>query len=181
MNPNNQRIATTHEQSQVLCRLDVDPRTADMSIDVDTGKLYLEPYSTRVDKKHEIPAWSLGALLDLLPDTLNDVDIRPAYGMHYIHDCSGAIVGRAIIKASNSGCLDGILQIRCLNGLWMVDYSNRGFLGSAPADTNLLAAVVDAIILLKYNKVPLNGEPDDDEPEEPSSEQSAEEDDDLPF
>ena len=38
-----------------------------MSIDADTDKLYLGAYSERVDKVHEVPAWSLSRLLTLLP------------------------------------------------------------------------------------------------------------------
>lgn len=38
-----------------------------MSIDTDTDKIYLGAYSERVDKVHEVPAWSLSRLLSLLP------------------------------------------------------------------------------------------------------------------
>jgi hypothetical protein len=66
-------IATTIEQSQRLLRCGVSADTADMAIDADTSKLYLHPYLARVDKQHELPAWSLSALLGLLPKEI-DID-----------------------------------------------------------------------------------------------------------
>ncbi len=61
------QIATTQEQSARLLKCGVQAESADMSIDTDTDKLYLSAYSERVDKVHEVPAWSLSRLLTLLP------------------------------------------------------------------------------------------------------------------
>lgn len=183
MNVTRKLIGTPSTEAMRLKRCGVDTATADISVGVgfyNHDKLSLNPYSRVLHSTKRVPAWSLGALLNLLPDTLNDVDIRPAYGMNYICDSSGWILSTGVKETAAFGELDGKLQITCDNGLWVVNYSNKGFPGTPPSRTNLLEAVVDAIILLKYNKVPLNGEPDD-EPEEPSSEQPAEEDDDLPF
>ena len=60
-------ICTTQDQSARLLRCGVPAESADMSIDTDTDKLYLGAYSERVDKVHEVPAWSLNRLLTLLP------------------------------------------------------------------------------------------------------------------
>ena len=63
----NTNLSTTQEQSARLLRCGVTADTADMSIDADTDKLYLGAYSERVDKVHEVPAWTLSRLLSLLP------------------------------------------------------------------------------------------------------------------
>ena len=60
-------ICTTQDQSARLLKCGVPAESADMSIDTDTDKLYLGAYSERVDKVHEVPAWSLSRLLTLLP------------------------------------------------------------------------------------------------------------------
>lgn len=60
-------ISTTQDQSARLLKCGVPAENADMSIDTDTDKLYLGAYSERVDKVHEVPAWSLSRLLSLLP------------------------------------------------------------------------------------------------------------------
>lgn len=60
-------ICTTQDQSARLLKYGVPAESADMSIDTDTDKLYLGAYSERVDKVHEVPAWSLSRLLTLLP------------------------------------------------------------------------------------------------------------------
>ena len=60
-------ICTTQDQSARLLKCGVPAESADMSIDTDTDKLYLGAYSERVDKVHEVPAWTLSRLLTLLP------------------------------------------------------------------------------------------------------------------
>ena len=60
-------ICTTQDQSARLLKCGVPAESADMSIDTDTDKLYLGAYSERVDKVHEVPAWSFSRLLSLLP------------------------------------------------------------------------------------------------------------------
>ena len=69
-------ICTTQDQSARLLRCGVPAESADMSIDADTDKLYLSAYSERVDKVHEVPAWSLSRLLSLLPKEIK-VDEGP--------------------------------------------------------------------------------------------------------
>lgn len=60
-------MATDIPQSRRLLACGVGPDSADMSIDTDTEKLYLGRFVNRVDKVHEIPAWSLSTLLSMLP------------------------------------------------------------------------------------------------------------------
>lgn len=60
-------ISTTQDQSARLLKCGVPAESANMSIDTDTDKIYLGAYSERVDKVHEVPAWSLSRLLSLLP------------------------------------------------------------------------------------------------------------------
>lgn len=60
-------IFTTQDQSARLLKCGVPAESANMSIDTDTDKFYLGAYSERVDKVHEVPAWSLSRLLSLLP------------------------------------------------------------------------------------------------------------------
>lgn len=89
-------IATNRYQSSRLLLCRVSAESADMSIDTDTNKLYLGAYSERVDKVHEIPAWSLTRLLELIPQhriaphgkTPCDLYIRhcPAYWLVMYND-----------------------------------------------------------------------------------------------
>lgn len=60
-------ICTTQDQSSRLLKCGVPAESANVSIDTDTDKFYLGAYSERVDKVHEVPAWSLSRLLSLLP------------------------------------------------------------------------------------------------------------------
>lgn len=64
-------IATTKEQSRRLLACGVSADTADMHID-DYVELWASPYkdSQRKDEKDFIPAWSLSALLGLLPTSI---------------------------------------------------------------------------------------------------------------
>lgn len=65
-------IATTIEQSRELVRLGLDPKTADMNwfgneeIVVEYT-LELLPYKKRSVQHHCLPAWSLSALLEMMP------------------------------------------------------------------------------------------------------------------
>ena len=69
-------ICTTQDQSARLLKCGVPAESADMSIDANTDKLYLSAYSERVDKVHEVPAWTLSRLLTLLPKEIK-VDESP--------------------------------------------------------------------------------------------------------
>ena len=62
-------IATTQDQSARLLRCGVSADTADMHID-NYGELWASPYkdNQRKDEKDFTPAWSLSALLSIMPD-----------------------------------------------------------------------------------------------------------------
>lgn len=77
------KICTTIEQSQILNDLGLDVNTADMYYDVNSYGIQGKP-EIAVGKvwSKDIPAWSLSALLNLMPklydeDDLNDGGCQP--------------------------------------------------------------------------------------------------------
>lgn len=68
-------IATTQDQSQRLLRCGVSADTADMYID-NYGELWAVSYkdNQRKNEKGFVPAWSLSALLGLLPKRIKRGD-----------------------------------------------------------------------------------------------------------
>ena len=62
-------ISTTIEQSKELVRLGLDPKTADMCFEMDKGNwtLNVGKKSAQVNRGLAIPAWSLDALLKVMP------------------------------------------------------------------------------------------------------------------
>ena len=63
------QISTTHEQSQRLIDLGLNPATADMILSPDNHPM-CTPYSQEMPgayKERCIPAWSLSRLLDIMP------------------------------------------------------------------------------------------------------------------
>ena len=71
------KICTSLEQSQKLIELGIDSKTADMYHAPDANIIVAEPYITKVgDKtfipayKGAVPAWSLTALLGLIPKSI---------------------------------------------------------------------------------------------------------------
>lgn len=65
-------IATTREQSARLLQCGVDPETADMMF-TPHNMLSAEPYKETLKDRGYFPAWSLSALLALLPKEI-DID-----------------------------------------------------------------------------------------------------------
>ncbi len=85
------KIATTQEQSARLLRCGVSADTADMYIS-NYGELWAAPYkdNQRKNEKGFVPAWSLSALLGLLPFKIHSgkyeywLDIAPMdYGKQW--------------------------------------------------------------------------------------------------
>lgn len=66
MTPN---IATTPSQSRRLLQCGVDPKTADMMF-TPHNTLSAEPYKETLKDRGYFPAWSLSALLALLPEKI---------------------------------------------------------------------------------------------------------------
>lgn len=80
------KICTSIEQSKKLIELGIDVNTADMYWDYDFGKY--EDWSKVMDEMFDytcIPAWSLSALLDLLPQSVEDEEYR-RYDQHIHRD-----------------------------------------------------------------------------------------------
>lgn len=88
-----QQIATTKDQSDRLLRCGVSADTADMAYATDCNVLLTAPYAEMRDRFHEkdcTPAWSLSALLGLLPFKIHNgkyeywLDIAPMdYGKQW--------------------------------------------------------------------------------------------------
>lgn len=120
------QIATDKNQSSRLLSAGVKAETADMSIDKDTDKLYLSAYQNRVDKAHEVPAWSLSALIGLLPESITNKD-----GVRW-------------------------LRIRPTGWLCFVDYYADNLSPAGVSDKDLVEATVQMIELLAANGYQLN-------------------------
>lgn len=65
------QVCTTIEQSKKLEELGIDVESADMHywFDANYNEFFIEP-SKASDNMEKMPAWSLGALIKLLPDTI---------------------------------------------------------------------------------------------------------------
>ena len=72
-------IATTIEQSKHLLELGLDPRTADMVWRYVTSGCYrlevLHKELFEATNEKDIPAWSLSALLEVIPSNIGDYDL----------------------------------------------------------------------------------------------------------
>lgn len=71
-------IATTKEQGQRLLDCGADPRSADM-MHSPYGGLSTNSYSEKLCDRNYTPAWSLSALLELLPKQLHDFPFSKCY------------------------------------------------------------------------------------------------------
>ena len=86
-------IATTQSQSDRLLRCGVSADTADMYIS-NYGDLWASPYkdNQRKDEKGFTPAWSLSALLGLLPKEI-DIDGYPYRISIYFENPDEPVIG----------------------------------------------------------------------------------------
>lgn len=66
------KICTTVEQSKKLLELGIDRNTADMWYINGEGKSYIGNWSENQHDWDDIPAWSLPALLELIPPYLGE-------------------------------------------------------------------------------------------------------------
>lgn len=144
------QIATTPEQSRRVIACGVDPKSADMVwTDARAGRRLMicqwDPELANVDY---LPAWSLGALLESMPDGEGQ-EMR--YGYDPFSD------DRERLEMLHPWHLNGDLQLyRNDSGYWIVDYDWDGFQGTLPQDKNPIEAVVQAVELLHANHVSLN-------------------------
>lgn len=80
------KICTSQEQSQKLMELGIDVNTADMYYDVNSYGIQSKP-EVAVGKvwSKDIPAWSLTALIGLIPkfSLERDISNNAGYQLHY--------------------------------------------------------------------------------------------------
>lgn len=69
------QIVTTTEQSDKLLSLGIDPKTADMSYNY--GRIMVVSYFewSKEMREEVIPAWSLGALFELMPQEIVRLEV----------------------------------------------------------------------------------------------------------
>ena len=153
MTPN---IATTREQSARLQQCGVDPKTADMvwtHFESD-GEQYekldvMDEYAYEVSSLQPIPAWSLSALLGLLPKTINDFWMTKWF--------VPIVDGFQIDDMENPYQLSGDFQLLHIGGgKYQVEYDWGGFRGKLPQSDNPIEACVLAVELLAANNYKLN-------------------------
>lgn len=144
-------IATTQDQSQRLLRCGVSADTADMlGIEPDYG-YECEPWNSIQghDTRGYFPAWSLSALLGLLPKTIGDFWMTK----WFVPDVDGF----EIDDMENPYLLSGDFQLLHIGGgYYQVEYDWDGFLGKLPQSDNPIEACVLAIELLTANGYKLN-------------------------
>ena len=87
------KICTSIEQSKKLKELGIDVNSADMHwqyIEEDNGQLqwFYFPKDFSINENESIPAWSLSALLGLMPkfSLEKDVSNNEGYQLHYNYD-----------------------------------------------------------------------------------------------
>ena len=167
-------IATTQDQSARLLRCGVSADTADMhwhGAIVPRGgsltsmpepseewDLWAEPYDCMpeelqaaklMEDYNEIqPAWSLSALLGLLPKELNDFPFTKWY--EPFQD------GWDISDKESECTINGEVKLYFSDKTWAVDYDWDGFKGRLPQSDNPIEACVLAIELLRANGYKFN-------------------------
>ena len=141
------RIATTPEQSQRLIACGVNPESADMSYTSEKDSpLTVVPYKRQWIPNKQ-PAWSLSALLALLPKHLDDFP-QTKWRPPFLED--------EIWEMDNEGVLNGDVKLYSNGTNWIVGYDWDGFSGTLPQSENPIEAVVLAIELLHANGYTFN-------------------------
>ena len=163
-----QQIATTIDQYKRLRAAGVNPATADMCYiffdkggeqisleewlecagEIDRGESYLIPKDFGMydhSYSDECPAWSLSALLNLLPKRLEGFPLNVQY-----HPFAEGFEAEEL-DVYQAKEIDGDVKLYN-NGInWIVDYDWDGFSGTLPQDKSPVEAVVLAIELLALN------------------------------
>lgn len=148
-------IATDKSQSQRLLECGVSADTADMCwtrFESD-GEKY-EQLSVMDESIYKfaslspIPAWSLSALLGLLPKELNDFPFTKWY--EPFQD------GWDISGKESECTINGEVKLYFSGKTWAVDYDWDGFKGRLPQSDNPIKACVLAIELLRANGYKFN-------------------------
>lgn len=140
-------IATTQDQSERLLQCGVSADTADMMF-TPHNTLSTEPYKEALKDIGYIPAWSLSALLGLLPKELNDFPFTKWY--EPFQD------GWDISDKESECTINGEVKLYFSGKTWAVDYDWDGFEGRLPQSDNPIKACVLAIELLRANGYKFN-------------------------
>ena len=151
------RIATTREQSDRLLKCGVSADTADMFYQT---PITVSQKATREDMllvrkadkalfDTDTPAWSLSALLGLLPKTISDFWMTKWY--------DPTADGFVICDKETPYLLSGDFQLLHIGGgKYQVEYDWDGFQGRLPQSDNPIEACVLTIELLTANGYKLN-------------------------
>ena len=140
-------LSTTQEQSARLLACGVSADTADMMF-TPHNTLSTEPYKEALKDRGYIPAWSLNALLGLLPKELNDFPFTKWY--EPFQD------GWDISDKESECTINGEVKLYFSDKTWAVDYDWDGFEGRLPQSDNPIEACVLAIELLRANGYKFN-------------------------
>lgn len=137
-------IATDKSQSQRLLACGVSADTADMAYCTIDSLLLNAPYVEMRDRFKEtncFPAWSLSALLDILPKELTGYRMTHRYEpfTDFVMTCCAPYF------------IGGSLQLYHNGKKYVVDYDWGGFLGQMPCADDPIEACVLAIELLAAN------------------------------
>lgn len=142
-------IATDSSQSQRLLSCGVSADTADMARYED-DEVPMMPWDwTTGSYGGTFPAWSLSALLSLLPKELDDFPFTKWY--EPFQD------GWEICDKEDESTINGEVKLYFSDGRWIVDYDWDGFTGRLPQSDSPIEACVLAIELLTANGYKLNG------------------------
>lgn len=152
-------IATTQDQSIRLLACGVSADTADMTITAVGGYISMDwsecNYNTQAIAIRNLreniasdyrPAWSLSALLDILPKELTDYRMTRRYEpfTDFVMTCCAPYF------------INGSLHLYHNGKKYVVDYDWDGFLGQMPCADDPIEACVLAIELLAANGYKLN-------------------------
>lgn len=152
-------IATTKEQSGRLIACGVSVDTADVSWikakaankDGYSWLLFSENFLKPDNSDRCVPAWSLSALLDILPKHLDSFQMTKWYSP-FIDEYDEI----EAVEMDTSSVLDGDVKLCFCGKTWAVDYDWGGFIGYLPQSESPIEAVVLAIELLHANGYKFN-------------------------
>lgn len=138
-------IATTKEQSDRLLKCGISEDTADIiRVNKESPVLVISDYKDGKSfySQNISPAWSLSALIELLPKVMENFE----YKVWYAPFCNNPILE----VMSSPNIIDGELTIEHYNKNWIIDYES-GFCGLLPQSPDLIEAIILTIELLYIN------------------------------
>lgn len=125
----NTKICTSIEQSKKLLSLGLDPSTADMCYVIDysaydrIGKdkynIQVDHYGCLIHQQDNIPAWSLSALLELMPAIIRNCQLTidkeedEAYNISY----DGIFSRESVILYAEYSLIDAAFEMVC----WLIE------------------------------------------------------------